>query len=266
MGKSQQNESSVMIHTVSLYGRLTWEPTDPTAPLDALLRRINRLAEHMFQEDGALETDTLWLIESPKGQAVVVTPITAETREEAATIKDAVGEYLRALFAEHGVTRYAMASEVYVATPPPRASSELPDDEGTVYYTAVPGAPFQVTGRRGKDGNLYVSGICDEDAVARVQHMHETTRWRVEIVTGPEAEALITTIQKVRAEQENPNCRQEAIHLFANDGRQTPWALRNIIRPPHGGAAYLTKLEINQDRGYAGERFAANPLSRVTTH
>ena len=45
--------------------------------------------------------------------------------------------------------------------PRPKPTSELPHDEGTVYVTAVPDAPFQILGRRANNGEFYVGHICD---------------------------------------------------------------------------------------------------------
>jgi hypothetical protein len=41
----------------------------------------------------------------------------------------------------------------------PRSSSELPDDKGTVFITNVPDAPFQIIGRRGPTGELFVGRL-----------------------------------------------------------------------------------------------------------
>jgi hypothetical protein len=77
----------------------------------------------------------------------------------------------------------------------PRPSSELPDDEGTVFVTNVPGSSIQVLGRRDPTtGELCVYATIraqrDFDEACR-----EPARRGVEIVTGPEAEDLIRRIQ-----------------------------------------------------------------------
>jgi hypothetical protein len=250
------------------YGQLVWKPANPAAPLDAMLRRINNLAEKFFKEEGALE-HMMWLAEGLKGQALILTPLYGETREEQIENKKAVADEMRNLFAEHGVTRYAFACEAFMNTPLPRSSSELPDNEGTVFVTAVPGAPFQIFGRRGKnDGGLYVSAVCNEDAatvIERVRRVREDTGMSVEVVTGPEAEALINTMQKVKAERENPDCRAEVVALLATDGRQTLGAERAIIRPPQGGP-YLSKFKITeQDSNTPRGRFE-DLLPAMTMH
>jgi hypothetical protein len=77
----------------------------------------------------------------------------------------------------------------------PRPSSQLPDDEGTVFVTNVPGAPFQVLGRRGKTGELFVGGTFEPDGDFK-EKISEAHEHGVEIVTGPEAERLIRGIQR----------------------------------------------------------------------
>jgi hypothetical protein len=78
-----------------------------------------------------------------------------------------------------------------------RPTTELADDEGHLFVTDVPGAPFQVFGRRGPTGELFVSprGVVAgfskpiEDFVAE-------TGFAPEIVTGPEAERLLAKVQR----------------------------------------------------------------------
>ena len=70
-----------------------------------------------------------------------------------------------------------------------RSSDELPDDVGTVFITNAHDVPFQVLGRRGPTGELFVgcpifADINAEDAAAA----------GAEIVTGQEAERLIDWI------------------------------------------------------------------------
>jgi hypothetical protein len=77
----------------------------------------------------------------------------------------------------------------------PRPSSELPDDEGTVFVTNVPGAPFQVLGRRGKTGELFVGGMFEPDGDFK-EKISKAREGDVEVVTGPEAERLIAGLQR----------------------------------------------------------------------
>jgi hypothetical protein len=78
-----------------------------TAPsLEALLRRASRFAEMIFNKTGSLRMT--WLIESPKGQAMIFTPI------HEGMDKDALSDFMRMLFAKHDVTRYAVAMESWM--------------------------------------------------------------------------------------------------------------------------------------------------------
>jgi hypothetical protein len=84
--------------------------------------------------------------------------------------------------------------------PAVRLSDELKDDEGTIFVTAAPGAPFQVLGRR-HNGKLYVAGRFGEEEKHKrglaegikelAQSCSKETGVAVEVVTGLEAEELI---------------------------------------------------------------------------
>jgi hypothetical protein len=83
-------------------------------PLDALIRRVSRMAEQMFDKQG--EIDPIWLVESANGeQRVIVSPITAPSGLAGAAYKDALSEKMREIFAEHDVARYARAMECWIA-------------------------------------------------------------------------------------------------------------------------------------------------------
>lgn len=83
-----------------------------------------------------------------------------------------------------------------------KRSSELPDDEGTVFVTCVPDAPFQILGRRGPNRELCVG--------AQLFLPEEGGDWRdlcrkvnanmgpFEIVIGAEAENLIRAVIAAR--------------------------------------------------------------------
>jgi hypothetical protein len=86
----------------------------PPVPLDAFLRRMSRIAEQQFNRVG--EIDPIWLVESASGdQRVIVSPITAPSGLAGTAYKDALGEKMREIFAEHDVARYARAMECWVA-------------------------------------------------------------------------------------------------------------------------------------------------------
>jgi hypothetical protein len=73
-----------------------------------------------------------------------------------------------------------------------RNTSELPDDEGRVFVTHAPYAPFQVMGRRADSGELFVRG-----KITKQEPPEETRKVfpGIEIITGPEAEELIAAVR-----------------------------------------------------------------------
>jgi hypothetical protein len=213
-----------------MFDKIEWGAS--IAPsLDALLRRASQVAEEMFEETGY--PDMVWLIQSPdKGQAMFITPIF-----NTAGYKDDLSQFLRALFKDNGVSRYAFAADSWVRGPdgevigeimalsseddreahtarreiirPPqgkpflgklskieidkrpypvgrfdgllrrrrvRSTEELPDDVGTVFITNVPGAPFQVMGRRGPTGELFAGRFFEVEAWPNGEEMIEQGR------------------------------------------------------------------------------------------
>src|SRR5262249_36823200 len=81
-------------------------------PLDALVRRVSRLAEQMFDRQG--DVDPFWLVENGSGeQRVIVSPIVAPSPLAAADYKDQLADQMRKLFAENDVVRYARAMECW---------------------------------------------------------------------------------------------------------------------------------------------------------
>jgi hypothetical protein len=81
-----------------------------------------------------------------------------------------------------------------------KPTSELADDEGTVFVTDVPGAPFQVLGRRGPTGELFVGSVLTASRKPineqTCREFSTATAVKVEIVTGPEAERLIAGVKR----------------------------------------------------------------------
>jgi hypothetical protein len=85
-----------------------------------------------------------------------------------------------------------------------RPSSELADDEGTVFVTNVPGSPIQIIGRRGPTGELFV-GAVGRPGREEQELVAGATARGAEIVTGWEAERLIAGVQrKLAASSNNP--------------------------------------------------------------
>jgi hypothetical protein len=80
-------------------------------------------------------------------------------------------------------------------------SSDLPEDVGTVFVTNVPGAPFQLLGRR-HDGELYVGSlifpgpgrdVCEDTREIAIEMKG------IEVVTGREAEQLIVDMYRTKS-------------------------------------------------------------------
>ena len=80
-----------------------------------------------------------------------------------------------------------------------RKSDELPDDVGTVFVTDVPGAAFQLLGRRGPTGELFVGSVIippdAEDHSAMSENIRQASP-SLEIVSGAEAATLIEEYAK----------------------------------------------------------------------
>jgi hypothetical protein len=79
-----------------------------------------------------------------------------------------------------------------------KRNSELPDEEGTVFVAYSANAPFQILGRRGLDGQLYVGALLShpeqkpslEEFRATIRDGDSCTGVPMEIVVGEEAESL----------------------------------------------------------------------------
>jgi hypothetical protein len=214
------------------------EMTDVT--LEAMIRRISREAERMFNRDGGI--DMLWLLDAPdEGLAIVASPFPEGTDADAAAAKDDLVAGMREFFRERNVTRYARACEVWVDEVP-KAASELRDDEGRVFVTDVPGSPFQIMGwRNPRTDDLCVSGLV---CVAYEEHRAVLDNPECpppfEVVTGPEANDLINAFEIGPDGQPRPR-RVERVMIDGEDGSQYLMAFRNIVRPVTG-KPYLTPL------------------------
>jgi hypothetical protein len=215
------------------------------APLAAMIRRASKMAEQMFDRRGEIEM--FWLMENAAGeQQNICTPIITPDGVSVGEYKDGVHEVVRDFFREHGIVRYVQASECWVAEAIPR-SCDLPDDEGTVFVTAVPGAPFQISGRRAPTGKLHVGKLWQATEQQTEDGAATLPCW-LERVTGPEAQQLIADVQADLEWREHGDGtlsthprRRELVAFHAEDGCEALWARREIIRPP-GGNAYLGKL------------------------
>jgi hypothetical protein len=82
----------------------------------------------------------------------------------------------------------------------------------------------------------------------------------VEVVTGKEAEELVTMAASDHLPPREHPLREEAVTLEASDGERSIMTLRKIVRPA-GHPAYIEPLKIDQGAHGAG-RFA-NMLANV---
>jgi hypothetical protein len=80
-----------------------------------------------------------------------------------------------------------------------RFSADLPDNEGDVFVTCVPEAPFQVLGRIGEDGELYWSGAFFK--LPSRKGWDDLKGFPGTIVAGPAAEQLIEDVRRYFAKK-----------------------------------------------------------------
>jgi hypothetical protein len=253
--------------------------------LEAMVRRMSRVAEEMFDETGFV--DSCWLVDIPgEGQKLIVSPLVVPPGMRPGKAKTMLADAMRELFEQLGVTRYVYAAEAWVgggkigtkqkdeadkwiaehgslanypgrreciainaddgeqvlcamrtivrpangkpyltkleieqspmqvgrfigllSGPRLKETSELPDDEGTVYMTAVADAPFQIFGRRARNGELYVGATFTPDeghnahecVLKGAEQCRAETGVEIEVVTGLEAEKLIAAVVKAKA-------------------------------------------------------------------
>jgi hypothetical protein len=102
-------------------------------PLEALLRRMSRLAEQHFDRHGDL--DPIWLVETAAGeQQIFITPVYAGNALAAADVKDQIAEQGRKLFRDLNVVRYACAMECWFA---PLGDDSMSDEQVGLRYAAL---------------------------------------------------------------------------------------------------------------------------------
>jgi hypothetical protein len=111
--------------------------------LDALARRVSRMAEDMFHKQG--QVDAFWLIENADGkQALVATPVSVPPGVPAWQYKNAMAAWFKAFFAEYEVSRYARASEAWTLDSGENADgwdslAEHPRRKEAIYIEAADG-------------------------------------------------------------------------------------------------------------------------------
>jgi hypothetical protein len=201
---------------------------------------------------------------------MVVTPIDAESAEEAGKVKDAIAQKVREFMREHGATRYVFVAESWTYEPV-RRSSDLPDDEGTVFVTNVADAPIQALGRRGNNGHLYVGSVYRHRSEPAWSETAKAPPDGVEVITGAEAEELLAAIQAEVEWRERGDGslgthprRREIVVLSAEDRTQALVGMQDIVRS-EGGKPRMSGLEIHRsdDEHAAAGRFTDLLQERV---
>jgi hypothetical protein len=105
------------------------------APLDALIRRVSRMAEQHFNDHG--DIDPMWLVENAAGeQHMIVSPVIAPSPLAAAETKDRIADEMRKHFAEHDIVRYAVAMEAW-AVHDPESKQAPTTEQAALEYAAM---------------------------------------------------------------------------------------------------------------------------------
>jgi hypothetical protein len=99
-------------------------------PLDALIRRVSRMAEQMFDKQG--DIDLIWLVETVSGeQQIIVSPVIAPSALSAGDYKDKLAAKMRETFADLDVVRYAHAMECWTV------DAEMTEEQFALHYAAL---------------------------------------------------------------------------------------------------------------------------------
>lgn len=107
-----------------------------TVPLEALLCRMSRMIETIFNDAGEIELS--WLIETESGeQRFIVAPFWAPDASAAHEYKDTLAASLRQQFAEMNVVRYVQAAECWLSPTfsPHMDREEFEQRYGSLGYT-----------------------------------------------------------------------------------------------------------------------------------
>ena len=99
-------------------------------PLDALIRRVSRIAEQRFNREG--EIDPIWLVETVSGeQQIIVSPVMAPSALATSDYKDKLAAKMRETFADLDVVRYARAAECWTV------DAEMIEEQFAQHYAAL---------------------------------------------------------------------------------------------------------------------------------
>ena len=99
--------------------------------LDAMMRRLSRVTEEIFQEVGEIET--CWLVDIPgEGQKLIASPIIVPPGVSPGKMKNYVACAMRELFERLHVTRYAHAAECWIGSEDAGDTQEWIDEHGSL--------------------------------------------------------------------------------------------------------------------------------------
>jgi len=106
-------------------------------PLDALIRRVSRMVEQIFDKQG--DVDPIWLVETASGeQRLIVSPIEAPTALAAHDYKDTLAAKMRETFRELDVVRYARAFECWALNDPAAlGTADSTEEQRGLRYAAM---------------------------------------------------------------------------------------------------------------------------------
>jgi hypothetical protein len=90
------------------------EAMTDTVSLEAMVRRLSRIAEDAFKKLG--EVEMLWLIDVPgEGERLVVSPVSVPDNMRPADLKQHLSDAMRDMMEKLHATRYVHASECWLA-------------------------------------------------------------------------------------------------------------------------------------------------------
>ena len=106
--------------------------------LDAMVRRMSRVTEEIFHENGEIET--CWLVDIPgEGQKLIASPVVVPPGVPPGEVKEHLADFMRDLFERLSVTRYVHAAECWIGAE---------DAEDTQEWIAEHGSLRDYPGRR----------------------------------------------------------------------------------------------------------------------
>jgi hypothetical protein len=147
--------------------------------LDALLRRMSRIAEQEFNKHSEIRALSIWLLETRDGEQRLIHSTFAgpiAPGAEFAHAKEQMAETMRQFFLEHDVVRYARAAECWIVDgphDPHRPLSEHPQRQEVVQIDVDDGREYLMTLRkiiRPEHGKPYLDRLGEIERPEQVAH------------------------------------------------------------------------------------------------